>query len=540
MRSRLGGVAAVALPALLAALLAPLPGLASPPPPPPRLVVVVVVDQMRGDFFSRYAGRLDPGGFRLFLDRGAVFTEARYEHATPLTSVAHAAMMTGAYTPGHGIFANHLWDDDKKRHVSPVFDESVRTVGPPGVTLPPASPRRLAASTLGDELKLATGGQARVFSVSLKDTAANLAAGRAADGAFWIDRDTGAWITSSFYMEHLPAWVEQYNAARPAERYRDREWKDSAGNLLRHTRAQKRPDGSLAGFYHVVGATPWGNDFQLEFTRALIEQEKLGADATPDLLIVSLSAPDILGHEAGAESPAMEAMMLETDRQLAAFFAWLEQRVGLQNVWLALTSDHGVAPLAQEAQKYRLPGLNLPSMNEIRVRANADLSRQMGREAEYIVMVREWPLAFLSPAAFAAAGVGEDEAGRLAGEALKQHGKWRGYVTRAQLARGELPADDFHRRYANSYTTRAGWFVMGIVDSYTIGYPTGTDHSVPLSYDVHVPLALVGAPFRPGFYRGRVEVVDMAVTLASLLGVGRPTHAVGRVLAEALVPEAGR
>jgi hypothetical protein len=497
----------------------------------PKLVVIVVIDQFRGDYLERYRDQWGEGGFRLFLERGADFTDCNYDYANTRTAPGHATLLTGAYTNGHGIMANEWWDPQKKAMVAAADDDATKLVGIAGGA-PGASPHHLLADTLGDELKLATQGKSRVFGVSLKDRASVLPAGFAADGAYWIDRQTGAWITSTYYRSELPKWAQDFNNSKRAEKYLNQEWKDSNGNVLRST---KPPDGKPVNFYDLVGSTPLANDYEFEFARELITYEKLGNGPATDLLIVSLSANDILGHKVGPDSPQMRSMALELDKSLAEFFGFLGHQVGMANVWMALSADHGIAPLPQFAKTLRLPAANLDG-KALREQINSLLSKKYSKKADYVLDL-DYPLAWLSEDAFAGtpAGKKESDAEADAGEAMKQAGL-AGYFTKSQLARGETPATEVGRRYAHSYSPEGGWYVIGIPSPFHVGSAKATDHATPFSYDTHVPLAFYGLAFQPGTYRTHAEPVDLAVTLASLLGINAPAQATGRVLTEALQP----
>jgi len=502
----------------------------------PKLVVVIVIDQFRGDYLERYRDQFGDGGFRVFLDRGAYFTDCNYDYANTRTAPGHATLFTGSYTSGHGIVANEWWDPQKKKRVTSVEDDTTKLVGV-GKTGVGASPHNLMSDTLGDELKLATGGKARVFAISLKDRAAVLPAGFSGDAAYWIDPNSGDWITSTYYRPDLPEWVRNFNGSHRAEKFWNREWrdKDSDGNILGSTAPRNGKDGAPAGFYEVVGSTPFANDYQLEFAKELVLYEKLGAGSATDLLVISLSANDILGHQVGPDSPQMRSMALELDRQLAEFFGFLGHQVGMANVWMALSADHGVAPLPEFAKTLRLPAANLDA-KLLREQINSVLSRKYGRKADYVLDL-DYPLAWLSEEAFAGifSGHKESDAEADAGEAMKQAGL-AGYFTKAQLARGETPATEIGRRYAHSYSPEGGWYVIGIPSPFQVGITKGTDHASPFSYDTHVPLAFYGLAFQPGIYRTHAEPVDLAVTLASLLGINAPAQATGRVLTEALQP----
>ncbi len=495
----------------------------------PKLVVIVVIDQFRGDYLERYRDQWGEGGFRLLLDRGADFTDCNYNYANTRTAPGHATLLTGAYTNGHGIIANEWWDPQKKAMVAAADDDQTKVVGVAGGATG-SSPRNLLADTLGDELKLATQGKSRVFAIALKDRASVLPGGFSADGAYWIDRATGAWITSTYYRSELPKWLQDFNNNKRGEKYLNQEWKDSNGNVLRTT---KPVEGKAGNFYDLVGSTPLANDYELEFARELITYEKLGNGPATDLLIVSLSANDILGHKVGPDSAEMQAMAMAMDRQLAGFFEYLGHQIGLANIWIALSADHGVAPLPKAATTLRVPGSNLPT-DKIRSQINSGLSARLSHPGEYVKQL-DYPLAWLNQDAFAAVKVNEPEAEHVVGEALKQAGL-RGYYTRSQLERGDAPNTELGLKYLHSYSPLGGWYVLGVPTPFTIGFSGGTDHATPYTYDTHVPLAFYGLPFQPGTYRTHAEPVDMVATFASLLGINAPTHSVGRVLTEILAP----
>jgi Type I phosphodiesterase / nucleotide pyrophosphatase len=496
----------------------------------PKLVVVIVIDQFRGDYLERYHDQFGEGGFRVFLERGAYFSDCNYDYANTRTAPGHATLFTGSYTSGHGIVANEWWDPQKKKDVTSVEDAAFKLVGVDQAG-PGASPHNLLSDTLGDELKLATGGRARVFSTSLKDRAAVLPGGFAADGAYWIDPKSGAWITSSYYRLDLPEWVRNFNGSHRAEKFWNREWKDADGNVLGSAAPRNGKDGKPAGFYEVVGGTPFANEYQFEFAKELVLYEKLGAGPATDLLAISLSANDILGHRVGPDSPQMRSMALQLDRQLAEFIGFLGHQVGLANVWIALSADHGIAPLPDFAKTLRLPAANLDA-KAMREQVNSSLAKKYAKKADYVLDV-DYPDAWLSDEAFAAAGRKESDAETDAGEALKQAGL-AGYFTKSDLARGQVPTTELGRRYAHSYSPEGGWYVLGVPKPFQVGTTAGTDHATPFSYDTHVPLAFYGLAFQPGIYRTHAEPTDLAVTLASLLGINAPAQATGRVLTEAL------
>ncbi len=514
----------------------PIPSSASAYNGHPKLIVVIVIDQFRGDYLERYRDQFGDDGFRFLLEHGAYFPNCNYNYANTRTAPGHSTLFTGAYSNGHGIVANEWWDQKKKRMVTSVEDDATKLVGVDGDTLeqkkPGASPHNLLSDTLGDELKLATQGKSRVFGLSLKDRAAVLPAGFAGDAAYWIEPKSGAWVTSTYYRNDLPKWVQDFNSSRPAK-YWDREWKDTQGIVLRSTAHRKGKDGSDASFYEVVGATTFGNEYEFEFAKELMVYENMGRGPATDFISISLSPNDILGHQVGPDSPEMHQMALDLDRELADFINFLGHQIGLADVWIALSADHGVSSLPDAVKKLRIPAANL-EVGKIEAQLNSVITAKFspGHPAAYVQL--DYPVAWLDQDAFAAAHVRESDAEKAVGEAMKQAGL-RDFYTKSQLAEGQVPNTPLGRKYLNSYSPEAGWYVLGVPDIYTVGSTRGTDHASPYNYDTHVPLAFYGLPFQAGTYRTSVEPVDLAATLASLLGINAPTHSVGRVLTEALI-----
>ncbi len=527
----------------------------------PKLIVIVVIDQFRGDYLNRDHAEFKGRGFRLFTDEGAWFTDCYFDYANTKTAPGHATIGTGAYTDGHGIETNEFWDASRSwdHKVSSVEDERYQLVDLPATSIPAnqpgapdtalkyvigASPLNLRATTIGDELRLATNGRSRVYGISLKDRAAILPAGQAANAAYWIDTSSGHFTTSTYYMEHLPGWARAFNASdRPAQAERE-------ANAVGTTQ-----------FFKMVGKTPAANRYELDFAKALITGEKLGTNGVTDLLVVSLSANDIQGHQFGPDSESEEQMILSLDRDLDSFNTWLDKTVGLKNVWMALTADHGIAPIPAEAAKLGIDSA-VVDMKALYAKLNAAMNARYspGKEAQYIMPGPDLPYIVLDRRAFEKAGVDEKTAeeavSALLPEAIaglaprgetplpSQHRlpptpQVAGVYTRLELAHGQLPPSEIGRLLAHSYTEHGNWYVMLLLGAYQMEDfrgALGTTHFSPWSYDRHVPLAFYGTPFVPGEYHGRVAPVDLAATLASLAGINQPSAAVGRVLKEAIKP----
>ena len=494
----------------------------------PKLLVILIIDQFRGDYLERYHDEFGPNGFRTFTDRGAYFPACYYDYANTRTAPGHATIGTGTYTSGHGIFSNEWWDPASKRVLSSVDDASTKIVGAEAGGMG-ASPHNLMADTLGDELRLATQGNSRVFGIALKDRAAILPTGFSANAAYWIDKTSGAWITSTYYVTEAPHWLTAFNGQNHAQRYLNLDWKDANGEVLGSTAPHEGPDGKAIDYYELVGRTPYANDYQFEFARELIQQEMLGQGTVTDLLVISLSANDLTGHAYGPDSPQMHAMALALDRQVGEFLSYLQQQFG-NRFWIALTADHGVAPTNATSLSLRIPaGVN--ANKDLKTELNKRVSAMLHKSGEY-VRSASFPIVFVNNDAFEEK-VSEADAETYVAQAMRDMGFITAY-TKDQLASGEVAPTAIGRMYANSFSPYGGWWVMGLPHPFWLSSKDIADHGVAYSYDQHVALAFYGAPFKPGVYRDQVEPIDLAPTLAVLLGINKPTNSTGHVLTQAL------
>ena len=503
---------------------------AEPPPPPtpkPRLVVVVVIDMFPLDYFERFGSRFGSDGFKRLLRDGASFTSCFYPYANTETGPGHATLATGTTPDRHGIAANGWYDFARGRMVQAVEDESAPVVG--GASrLAGASPRNLMTDTLADELRLATGGEAKVFGVALKDRSAIFSTGHTASGAYWYNASTGTFVTSRYYREALPAWVERFNRTRGADSYYGKVWKSGEKVLATLASESGQPDPR---FRQELYYSPYGNDLAFDFARELVVEEKLGADAATDFLFLGLSANDGVGHRWGPYSEEVADMTRRTDAHLAALLQFLDKQVGAGNYWLALSADHGVAPTLAQARALGLRANNVP-LAALAQALQAAFAERWGED--------DW-LASRSEVVFNREtlrkhGVGVAEAAHLAGGALLGVEGVRGYVA------GEETRLDAGLTQAVRLSTYRGRSpdVYVVFEPFALvnGDEGGTTHGSPYNYDTHVPLIFYGAAFRPGTYRERVTPADLAPTLAAALGITPPALADGRVLESALRPAA--
>lgn len=376
----------------------------------PKLVVLVVIDQFPGDSLESYRTGFTGRGFLLFLDHGAYFEDCYYDYANTETAPGQAALGTGAYSSGNGIASDSWWDlsRNKQHPVTSVEDERYHLIGLPANSppAPGASPLNLRASTLGDSLRLATQGQAKVFGISLRDRAAILAAGYSANGAFWVDPASGSFITSSYYMTALPDWAVAFNSS------------GRAGQAL-----QEAGGAGTANFLQNVGRSPAANSYELDFARALISGEQLGKNSVTDMLVISLSGSDLSGHQSGFDSPQEEQTgeIDDLDQQLDSFFTWLDKNIpgGLANVWIALSADHGISPVAGQAAILGLPAAEI-DVKKLTANLNEAMNNKFspGENIPYMLSQQTLPYLALNEPSFEVAGINEQEAEQAVQRAL--------------------------------------------------------------------------------------------------------------------------
>ncbi len=510
----------------------------------PKLVVVLVIDQFRGDYLERFRDDFKTAnGFNLFLKRGAYFTDCYYDYANTMTAPGHSTIGTGAYTNGHGISLNEWWDLKRSttHPVTSVEDERYAIVGDPASNEVGASPRNELASTLGDEVVLATQGKSKLFGISLKDRAAILTSGHASNGAFWLDHASGKFVTSTYWSPELPAWAQAFNNS------------DRAAQAIREANAKP------GHFYEDVGKSPASVSYLLDFAKSLVSAEQMGRHDVTDVLTISISSTDILGHMVGPDAPEQRAMIDAVDVDLDNFFTWLDKHVdgGMANVWVGLTGDHGISPIPAVAAKLGIPASTFDAKKmvaELNTRLNQRFSP--GQSTNYILS-SELPYLELDPRSFEQAKVTEAEAenavAALLPDALEAtlppeptgvsqtrlapRPLLRRVYTKQQMAAGQLPDTEEGKLILHSYSPNGGWYVMLSFGMYELAGNHGTNHFSPYSYDRHVPLAFYGSAFTPGIYHDRVAPVDMAATFASLLRINQPSASVGHVLITAIRPE---
>lgn len=535
----------------------------------PRLVLLVVADQFRYDYLERFGDLFGPKGLRRLLTGGASWVDANYDHAPTTTAPGHSTMMTGSYPALTGIVANEWIDRESGKRVTSVSDPQARLIGGSDTEVA-ASPRRLMASTLGDELRMATADRSKVIGISVKSRAAILPAGRHANAAYWISLRTGAIVSSDYYFKQLPAWVSKFDEGHPADKFFGARWE----RLLPEAEYLKRagpdtPDyekvdpgkGDTNAFPHVITGgvsqpgpkfyealdpTPYANDLVLNFAKEAIRNEQLGKDDDTDVLTISFSGNDYVGHRYGPYSQEVMDVTLRFDRQLADLLDFVDAQVGLRNTLVAFTADHGVAPIPEHATEMGFEAGRIRNADVVKELRNAIVARyKPAAGVDYIFKyddsgtMREALIngnLYFDLAALKRDNINLDEIERLACDAaIRVRGIARCY-TRAQLEPGEVPDNDpVTRRILHAFNPkRSGDLIMVPQPYYYLNSSDLATHATPYAYDTHVPLVIMGPRVVPGRYFESCTPADLAPTLAALLRIQPPSNSVGRILKEAL------
>lgn len=505
----------------------------------PKLLLILVIDQFRYDYLVRFRQQFVAGGFNLLLTSGASFADCRYDYATTSTGPGHATLLTGTYPNGHGIIGNEWYDRSLRRTVNCVEDPTTKVVSGPDASAqaPGFSPHYLIGSTLGDELRAATDFKSKVVAIAMKDRAAILPGGHSPSAAYWYDSHTGRFISSTYYMPALPPWVVKFNQNSPVKSYCGRKWaalpESGYGVTFREFKASPNEPCPDPKFLEWLERTPYMNEIELGFAEEAIKEEHLGQGNGTDMLAVSLSVNDYIGHGFGPYSRQVGDVTLRTDRDLAAFFAELDKQVGLRNVWIAFSADHGVAPNPQFIQEHKW-GAGFAQPASVRKAVEDAMAGEFG-PGDWVAAV-DAPFIYLDSGALNKQHIPGLRAEGVAAAAAASVPGVTAAFTRAQILSGNLPSSPLARKVSNSFHEQRAGDVFVVLDPYAlpVSNPMNSTHGSPWNYDAQVPLILWGSAFKPGVYFNPCQPTDLAATLAAALGLTQPSGAQGRPLVEAI------
>ena len=506
-----------------------------------RLVLVITVDQMRADYLQRFEDQFS-GGFQYLLSRGRVFSEAHQDHACTETAVGHSTILSGMLPAHSGIIGNEWYERGSKQVV---YCATAADGGDAPHGAPVASPRALRATTLGDWLRDAQPA-AKVISISRKDRAAIMLGGQHPTGVFWFDPGSGSFRSSSYYGADLPGWVKTFNATRPARKYFRSAWdrmlpasaysrsspdnQQGEGKLGERNTFPYRYSGGFrpdSKFYNYLVSTPFLDELTLELARRGVTSENLGRRRVTDLLAVSLSSTDSVGHLFGPRSQEIQDLMLRLDRMLGDFFRFLDGRVGLQHVVIVLTGDHGVAPLPET-----------PNSDGITER-QADKTAVAVRQAEAALVQELGPgpwieqqygdNLYLNEDTLRRRGLSSAEVEDRLARMLRDSPQVLDAFTRTELVSGQPHQTPYSSLYANCFDPQnSGDIVLQPRPDILFREGGGTAHGTPYPYNTHVPLVIYGSGIPPGVFDTPVRTVDIGPTLAGLLNVSVPPRVDGR------------
>jgi predicted AlkP superfamily pyrophosphatase or phosphodiesterase len=511
---------------LLLATLAAVSFAAPPAKKSPKLLLVVVVDQFRYDYLTRFGPEYKAGLARL-LHEGAVFTNANYEHFPTVTAIGHSTVLTGATPSVSGIVGNEWFDRETGKNVTSVSDDDTKLLGAPGDKRG-ASPRRLLVSTVADEIKLAARGTTRTIGISAKDRAAILPVGRMADGAFWFDASSGSFVSSTYYFKTMPEWATTFNGSHVADRWLGKQWTvpGDSGKVLR-----KLDPAPGRNYYDALERTPFHDELLEAFAEAAIDAEQLGRHDGTDVLSVSFSATDRIGHGVGPHAEEMHSLALWTDQTIGRLLKYAEDKAGAGNVVVAFTADHGVAPLPEYLHERNMPGGRIPEQTVLGTLQNALVQRY--GEGKWVAGY-SGPAPYLNLELIHQKKLSYEEVQEFAADVLRSVSHIFRVYTRQQLMFGGVLNDMVDRRVRAGFNTERSPDLSVVIDPYWLFETGGTSHGTPWNYDTHVPLIVMGPGFKAGRYNQEVAINDLAPTLATYLDVQTPSGSSGRVLLEAM------
>jgi len=517
----------------------------------PKLVVGIMVDQMRWDYINKFKAHFaSSNGFLRLVNEGATCDFTMIPYVPTVTAVGHASVYTGSVPALNGITGNNWFDNFSQKSVYCVDDNTVNSVGIENSAAGKMSPANLWTTTIGDELKIATNFKSKVIGLSIKDRGAILPAGHSADGAFWYDSKTGNFISSTYYAAQLPTWVSNYNNQHRVDSLYTKGWNLSLAKAIYEAncdqdqndyestplgKEQKAFPYSLSQFigkdYGKIASTPLGNTLLADLAEQAIINEKMGQDDITDLLAVSFSSPDYIGHSFGPDSWETMDGYIKLDATLAKLFAVLDKQVGKNNYTVFLTADHAVAHVPGFSKKHQLPGGSISEEQLKKDLGNYIASK--GFDAKLISTIREYNVHF-NGTLMETLGIERARLVQLCRQFLEKQSDILQVVDARNAAIAPLPAT-LRERIANGFNAqRAGDLFIVTKSGYVDGYATGTSHGVLYNYDAHIPLLFWGKGIQHKVVNTPTYMTDIAPTITTLLGIQMPSGAIGKPIVEVL------
>lgn len=516
----------------------------------PKLVIGIVVDQMRNDYISRYWNRFGDGGFKRMINNGFYCKNANYNYVPTYTGPGHSSIYTGATPSAHGIIANEWFAKENGNLIYCVEDSSAKAIGG-GSKTNGASPRRQLTTTVGDELKLATNGRSKIFGVALKDRSSVLPVGHAGNAAFWYDDATGNFITSSWYTNELPLWLKSFNERKLPGSYLKNGWntlypiETYSASLPDDNKYESAPNKKAKPVFpydyssainsndlSMLKATPWGNTITKDLAMECIRSESLGKDEFPDMLCISFSSPDIIGHSYGPRAVEMEDVYLRLDKEIEDLLNYLDLEVGKENYTVFLTADHGVAENANYLKDQKIPAGYI-NRKKIEKELKGFCFKQFGDSLIRNVSNEQ---VFLNQEKISELKLNLNEVEQsLANKLVTIDGIGDAYPSQIMK---NYPAQgaDFKSLLANGYNQkRSGNVVFTFLPGWMDHEEKGTTHGAVYSYDTHVPLIFFGNGINKSSNLIYTPITEIAPTICTLLNIPFPNGCVAQPIRNALI-----
>ncbi|MFH2143084.1 MAG: alkaline phosphatase PafA [Bacteroidota bacterium] len=518
----------------------------------PKLIVAIVVDQMRYDYIYRYWEKYTASGFKRLINEGTFCKNTNLNYLFTQTGVGHASIFTGTYPSIHGIVSNEWFLNLSGKRVYCVADENVSTIGG-NLNNGKFSPKNLFVTTIGDEMKLSDNKQSKVISISIKDRAAILAGGHMADAAYWYDSYTGKWITSSYYMTDLPQWVKIFNDKKYADIYLEKEW-NTLLPIEKYTESTPDSMPYETGFanrkitfpynlmeiskkgkdlkdYSILKSTPFGNTYTKDFALEAILNEDLGKDNYTDLLIISFSSTDYIGHDYGPMSVEVEDAYLRIDQELSHLLDFIDLEIGKENTLVFLTADHGVMQAPDYLKSQNVPSGQFKSYYSIAL-LKSYLNAIYG-EAEWVKEYMDQQI-FLNHTLIEDSKLSLSDIQTKTAQFLIQFAGVANAITATTL-QTTYYSDGIFEKMQNSFNQKRsgdvlinlepGWMESGI---YT------TTHNTGYTYDTHVPLIWYGWKIKRATITDPININDIVPTIATFLNIEFPSGTAGKPISKLL------
>jgi hypothetical protein len=521
----------------------------------PKLVVGIVVDQMRQEYLYRFGKKFGDNGFKRLMNNGFMLTNAHYNYVPTFTGPGHASIFTGSTPAIHGIIGNDWWDKSSKKNVNCVEDARQKPIGSPNGN-GDVSPWRLLSTTITDEIKLSSQKKSKVVGISIKDRGAVLPAGHMANAAYWFDGSTGKFITSTYYLNALPTWVEKFNALKLSDDYLNKEWKtflpieqytESGPDDSPYEQTWKGIDKPVFPYdlkklkevnskYDLLVHTPFGDDLLASFAEAALKGENLGKGDQTDFLSISFSTPDMIGHRMGPNSVEMEDTYIRLDKNIENLLVQLDTEIGKNNYLLFLTADHAVAEVPQLLKDNQMPGGNFTDSGLLRDELNVFLQKQFPKkiliESVYNNQI------FFNQDLFAGdprrSGIdlliatdltvnylqSKEGVAQVFSKSIIKQGSYNETGIKGMIVRGY----NYKRSGDIAFELEPGWVGWGGLQ--------GTTHGSPFTYDTNVPVLFYGKGISKGSSASYHAITDVAPTLSVLLKIKFPSGCTGQPITE--------